>query len=71
MKFCQNSYSKGSNRQGGLGNKQGVWNLPKYLINGGGGGDKWVGWNFSKYLINEKEKRIGWNLNNLAKIMSV
>ena len=25
-------------RGGRLENKQGVWNLPKYLINGGGGG---------------------------------
>ena len=26
---------------------------------------------FSKYLTNGEEKRIGWNLNNLAKIGSV
>ena len=47
----------------GVGNKQGVWTLPKYFINKGGG------WNFSKYLINEEEKQIGWNFNNLAKII--
>ena len=55
---------------GGIGNKQEVWNLPKYLINGREW-NKRVGWNFSKYLINGEEKRIGWNLNNLAKIGSV
>ena len=27
----------------GVGNKQGVWNLPKYLINGGRGWNKRVG----------------------------
>ena len=52
------------------GNKQGVWNLHKYLIN-----EEWwnkqVRWNFSKYLINGEEKRIGWKLNSLAKIGSV
>ena len=57
--------------EGGMeGNKQGVWNLHKYLIN-----EEWwnkrVRWNFSKYLINGEEKRIGWKLNNLAKIGSV
>ena len=41
-KLCQNSYSKGSNRRG-VGNKQGVWNLPKILNKRLGGINGWGG----------------------------
>ena len=53
---------------GWLGNKQGLWSLPKYLIPRGGVWNKRLGWKFSRYFINGEENRIEWNLNNLAKI---